>query len=78
MPVENHGGDGPRRIETMVRAEWNSERWFFYEHGPGAWRWDRVGHAGELLLQSGQTFDSRAACVLDAKAHGYGPTALAP
>jgi hypothetical protein len=47
-------------------------RWYFYESATGTWRWDAVDGKGGLLRQSAQAFESRPACVLDAKAHGYG------
>jgi hypothetical protein len=47
-------------------------RWYFYESSPGTWRWDAVDDTGELLRQSADVFESRPACVLDAKAYGYG------
>jgi hypothetical protein len=46
-------------------------RWYFYQEMPGSWRWDAVGDQGQLLRCSERTFDSRMACVWDAKAHGY-------
>ena len=53
--------------EHMTRS-----RWYFYETRPGLWQWDLVGETGELVRQSERAFESRGACVTDAKAHGYG------
>ena len=52
-------------------------RWYFYQAESGTWCWDVVDNEGEVVRRSNQWFQSRAACVLDARSHGYGIDAMA-
>jgi hypothetical protein len=47
-------------------------RWYFYKDPSDLWHWDAVGRDESILARSAQAFDSRAACVEDAKTQGYG------
>ena len=47
-------------------------RWYFYKAPSGLWYWDAVAHDESTLAHSARAFDSRTACVEDAKTHGYG------
>ena len=53
-----------------IRA--TSTRWYFYEATGGGWQWDHIDENGTLIARAPRPFDSRTACVADAKAHGYG------
>ena len=56
---------------TIDRASAGS-RWYFYENVSGGWQWDCVDPSGALIAQAPCPFESRTACVSDAKRHGYG------
>ena len=55
---------------NAIRAA--SSRWYFYETTRGGWQWDHIDESGRLIARAPRPFDSRIACVADAKAHGYG------
>lgn len=50
----------------------SAQRWYFYRDSSGVWRWDAVADNGELVNRSALAFESRPACVADAKVNGYG------
>jgi uncharacterized protein YegP (UPF0339 family) len=50
----------------------NEARWYFYKETSGIWRWDLVAVDGTTITQSETPFESRAACIEHARAHGYG------
>jgi hypothetical protein len=35
------------------------------------WKWRAMSQAGELVMQSNATFETRTECIEDAKARGY-------
>ena len=47
------------------------ERWFFYQNSAALWKWARLDVLGEVRAHSGSSFDSRDACVEDARQNGY-------
>jgi hypothetical protein len=48
-----------------------SDRWFFYQDEANRWKWARLDVLGTVLAQAEQAFDSREACVSDARQSGY-------
>lgn len=77
MASEEISVEGVHVSDMQGAAAEAEARWYFYEERPGTWRWDMVDAAGEVVRRSHAQFESRAACVLDAKAHGYGDRAAA-
>jgi hypothetical protein len=53
------------------------ERWFFYQDAASLWRWARLDVFGTVLGYSAAAFDSREACVGDARRLGYRELAAA-
>jgi hypothetical protein len=53
------------------------ERWFFYQDAASLWRWARLDVLGSVLGYSAAAFDSREACVGDARRLGYREEAAA-
>ena len=52
-------------------------RWQFVPTNSGSdkavrWTWRAYTHAGQLAMQSGETFDTLTECMEDARANGYG------
>jgi hypothetical protein len=49
-----------------------NDRWFFYQNAENLWKWARLDLLGTVLAQAEQGFDSREACMADARRSGYG------
>lgn len=47
-----------------------TNRWMFYKDKMGQWQW-RKFEANKVVAVSGDSFNSRPACVKDAKTRGY-------
>ena len=53
------------------------ERWFFYQDAAGLWKWARLDIVGTVLGHSGNSFETRDACVEHARHSGYNGPARA-
>jgi hypothetical protein len=59
------------RIKIIMKENRTLERWFFYQDAASFWRWARLDVLGTVLGSSAAAFDSRQACVEDARGLGY-------
>jgi hypothetical protein len=48
-----------------------SHRWSFDIARDGSWKWKQMNENGLVLREADGAFDTLAACLLNAEAHGY-------
>ena len=61
------------RNTAAARVANKVKQWqFSMDYSVNLWRWQHFGSEGQPIASSSATFHSRAECVADARAHGYG------